>query len=81
MRCARTEPPRLYKTPEERKAWSQNLGHESEATTFVGYGEVPQHRQAEILAGLGKPSATPIPPGLDIEALKAFLKSAEQSAA
>lgn len=32
---------RLCRTPEEWKAWSQNLGHESEATTFVGYGHVP----------------------------------------
>jgi integrase len=34
---------RLCRTPEEWKAWSQNLGHESEATTFVGYGHVPTH--------------------------------------
>ncbi len=72
---------RICKTPEEWKCWSQNLGHESEATTFVGYGEVPRHRQAEILAGLGKPKVVALPPGLDIEALRAFLKSAEKSAA
>jgi hypothetical protein len=29
----------------------QNLGHESEATTFVGYGQVPVHRHAEIMRG------------------------------
>lgn len=39
----------LCRSPEEWKAWSQNLGHESEMTTFVGYGEVPGHRQAEIM--------------------------------
>jgi site-specific recombinase XerD len=27
------------RTPEEWKAWSQNLGHENEMTTFRGYGE------------------------------------------
>jgi integrase/recombinase XerD len=71
----------VCKTPEEWKAWSQNLGHESESTTFVGYGEVPAHRQAEIMAGIGKPSATALPPDLDLDALRAFLKSAEKSAA
>lgn len=43
---------RLCRTPEEWKAWSQNLGHESEMTTFVGYGKVPEHRQAEIIRAL-----------------------------
>lgn len=43
---------RLCQTPEAWKAWSQNLGHESETTTFVGYGHVPSQRQAEILGGL-----------------------------
>ncbi len=40
---------RVTRTPEEWKAWSQNLGHEREATTFASYGQVPAHRQAEIL--------------------------------
>jgi integrase len=43
--------------PEEFKAWSQNLGHDHVATTFSSYGQVPSHRQAEILRGLGKPKA------------------------
>ena len=30
----------LCRTPEEFKAWSQNLGHEEVLTTFVSYGEV-----------------------------------------
>ncbi len=38
---------RLSRTREEWKAWSQNLGHESEATTYVSYGEVPHHRQGK----------------------------------
>ena len=45
---------RLCQTPEQWKAWSQNLGHESETTTFVGYGHVPSDRQGEILRGLGE---------------------------
>ncbi|RLA52374.1 MAG: site-specific integrase [Gammaproteobacteria bacterium] len=39
-------------TPEEFKAWSQNLGHQNVMTTFMSYGEVPQTRQAEILGRL-----------------------------
>lgn len=45
---------RVTRTPEEWKAWSQNLGHEREATTFASYGQVPAHRQGEIMTGLGK---------------------------
>jgi integrase len=43
---------RTCKTPEEFKAWSQNLGHEQVLTTFASYGEVAAHRQAEIIKGL-----------------------------
>jgi hypothetical protein len=50
---------RLYRTPEEWKAWSQNLGHESEVTTFVGHGHVPTHRQAEIIQSLASLSLSP----------------------
>ena len=46
---------RLCQTPEEWKAWSQNMGHDSEATTFVGYGEVASHRQKEIMTALANP--------------------------
>lgn len=42
----------ICRTPEEFKAWSQNLGHESPLTTFTSYGAVPSHRQAEILSNL-----------------------------
>jgi integrase len=65
----------LCRTPEEWKAWSQNLGHESEMTTFVGYGEVPVHRQAEIMRVLADPSPATMA-GLDLGALEAFVKSA-----
>jgi integrase len=43
---------RLCRTPEEFKAWSQNLGHEQVLTTFSSYGEVAYHRQAELIRGL-----------------------------
>lgn len=68
---------RLCRTPEEWKAWSQNFGHESEATTFVGYGYVPTHRQAEIMRALAKPRLSILPDGLDLAALETFLKSAK----
>ena len=34
---------------EQRKAWSQNLGHEHLATTISAYMPVPRERQAELL--------------------------------
>lgn len=36
-------------TPEEMKAWSQNLGHNDVMTTFTSYGTVPLHRQGELI--------------------------------
>ncbi len=49
---------KLCKTPEDYKAWSQNLGHEGVLTTFVSYGQVDSRRQAEIIGGLAKPQQT-----------------------
>lgn len=46
---------KLCRTPEEFKAWSQNLGHEKVMTTFTSYGEVPCQRQGEIISGLANP--------------------------
>ncbi|MEM9222914.1 MAG: site-specific integrase [Pseudomonadota bacterium] len=43
---------RICQTPEQFKAWSQNLGHEHVSTTFTSYGRVPPHRQAELIGGL-----------------------------
>jgi integrase len=42
----------VCKSPEEFKAWSQNLGHEEVLTTFTSYGEVPGRRQVQIMDGL-----------------------------
>ena len=44
----------VCQTPEEFKAWSQNLGHESVMTTFSSYGQVDERRQAEIIRSLGR---------------------------
>jgi integrase len=42
----------ICRSPEEYKAWSQNLGHENVLTTFSSYGDVARHRQAEIIRAL-----------------------------
>ncbi len=42
-------------TPEDFKAWSQNLGHDKVLTTFTSYGEVAPQRQSEILKELALP--------------------------
>lgn len=45
----------LCQTPEDFKAWSQNLGHEGVLTTFYSYGAVAPRRQGEILKELASP--------------------------
>jgi integrase len=42
----------LCRSPEELKAWSQNLGHEQVLTTFLSYGHVACQRQGEIIRAL-----------------------------
>jgi integrase len=44
----------VCQTPEEFKAWSQNLGHEKVLTTFLSYGQVESPRQGQIIRGLGR---------------------------
>ncbi|WP_245412146.1 hypothetical protein [Methylocella silvestris] len=39
---------RRCKTPEELKAWSQNLGHDDVLTTLTSYGAVSGARQAKF---------------------------------
>lgn len=45
---------RLCRTPEEFKAWSQNLGHSGVLTTLTSYGEVSHQRQSEIIGRLAQ---------------------------
>jgi integrase len=45
----------VCKTPEQFKAWSQNLGHEKVLTTFLSYGQVACQRQGEIIRDLTTP--------------------------
>ena len=42
------------RTPEEFKAFSQNLGHESVITTLSSYGQIPLSRQRELLRNAAK---------------------------
>lgn len=42
------------RTPEEFKAFSQNLGHESVVTTLSSYGQIPLSRQRELIRNAGK---------------------------
>ncbi|WDR06671.1 hypothetical protein PSQ90_04190 [Devosia rhodophyticola] len=51
---------RVCKTPEEFKAWSQNLGHNGVLTTLTSYGTVPDHRQADLIRRMALPT-----PGTD----------------
>lgn len=45
----------VCQTPEDFKAWSQNLGHDKVLTTFLSYGKVERPRQGEIIRGLATP--------------------------
>jgi integrase/recombinase XerD len=56
----------LCQTPEEFKAWSQNLGHQGVLTTLYSYGEVQDYRQAELIKKLNEPRGTQVP---DMEAV------------
>lgn len=48
----------LCQTPEEFKAWSQNLGHEGVLTTFYSYGSISERRQRELIKALSQPRAS-----------------------
>jgi integrase len=60
-------------SPEEFKAWSQNLGHEKVLTTFMSYGSVTPNRQAEIMRSLTS-DRREIVPGADAIADALFRK-------
>jgi integrase len=51
----------VCQTPEQFKAWSQNLGHEGVLTTFLSYGQVASHRQREIMRSVATPQLTVLP--------------------
>lgn len=65
-------------TEEEKKAISQNLGHEDVGTTFgsYGYGKIPTDRQVEIVKGiqLKHPETEQVFEGMSEEAMKKLAK-------
>ncbi|MDA9272214.1 tyrosine-type recombinase/integrase [bacterium] len=65
----------VCRTPEEFKAWSQNLGHEGVLTTFYSYGKVQDGRQAEIFKQLKNPRTSNIDAGGVDELAKALAKA------
>lgn len=40
----------LCQTPEQFKAWSQNLGHDGVIDTFTSYDSISTQRQGELIA-------------------------------
>lgn len=71
----------LCRTPEEFKAWSQNLGHEHVATTLTSYGTVPEHRQADILQALSRKPEGDNGAPLTSETIRRVLQHLQQQAA
>lgn len=66
----------VCRTPEEFKAWSQNLGHEGVMTTFRSYGEVSAGRQGDLIRGLGAGAIGSRPTHGDlVQRLEALLKA------
>ena len=45
----------VCRSPEEFKAWSQNLGHEKVLVTFTSYGDVSCQQQGRIIRDLARP--------------------------
>ncbi len=46
----------LCKTPKERKAWSLNLGHETEQVTETHYGKLSENERGNLMKGLASDS-------------------------
>src|ERR1700733_2316139 len=80
---------KLCQSPEEFKAWSQNIGHEKVLTTFISYGSGAGERQADILNELsrktvdgvdsGEPDETTIRRALGISAQEGVLDVSSQT--
>lgn len=67
----------LHLGPEAMKAWSQNLGHADVLVTLTSYGDIPAHRQGELIRALGqeRASATGAASPEQVAALEALLAS------
>jgi hypothetical protein len=67
---------KLCRTPEQFKAWSQNLGHEKVLTTFSSYGDVSSARQRDIIRELAQPMDSD--PEFE-ESLKQFVRASRRT--
>jgi integrase len=72
---------RVCRTPEELKAWSQNLGHDDVMTTLRSYGEVPSSRQAEIIRNLNRPNGADIDADTALRTLENIIRKAKTGTA
>jgi hypothetical protein len=70
---------KLCKTPEQFKAWSQNMGHEGVLTTFTSYGEVSRERQAHLIRSFNDPGEQNITAPAVKEVLEAALAATLRS--
>jgi len=66
---------KVCQSPEEFKAWSQNIGHEDVLTTLYSYGEVQQNRQGEIFQQLKLPRSPTSPNQSADEIARAVIKA------
>ncbi|MEA1072042.1 site-specific integrase [Sphingomonas sp. LY160] len=65
----------LNLSAEAMKAWSQNLGHADVLTTFTSYGQVPAHRQGELIRSAGSREGAELLDDPDILALVAKIRN------
>jgi integrase len=54
------------RTPEDYKAWSQNMGHEDVLTTFTSYGSVAPGRQMELMTRFRRRGPLPRDDDVDV---------------
>ena len=67
----------VCQSPEQFKAWSQNLGHEQVLTTFCSYGAVADRRQGEIIKDLADPTESERPE--TVELIRAVVQEMRRS--
>ncbi|SFK45774.1 tyrosine-type recombinase/integrase [Methylocapsa palsarum] len=66
-------------TPAQLKAVSQSLGHSDVLTTFTSYGQLPTHRQSELIRSIAeRPAAGAADPWSDLEAAFARVRAGRE---
>jgi site-specific recombinase XerD len=69
----------LNLSPEQMKAWSQNLGHADVLTTFTSYGQIPTQRQGQLIRESGDRNRGDGITTAEIAAMKAFIGRIEET--